>query len=251
MSKQTVIITGGSKGIGLDIVKAFVAAGWSVIATARSITAEIESLGDAVRFVSMDVGNRTDHRLAVDAALAWTGQLNAYVNCAGFSKWSPLADISEDFLDNMLQTNVKGVFWGAQAAEKALAATNGAIINISSLAGKRGSANNSSYCASKFAVNGVTQSLAKELGPQGIRVNALCPVYVKTPGVLEALEENVSPTNGQDIETYLTDFTNSQTALRRLPTGKEIGEASVFLASNAASAITGQCINIDCGVMPQ
>jgi len=250
MSKKTVVITGGTKGIGLEIVRAFSNDGWSVLATARTSTSEIKSMGDSVRFQALDASNQESHQAAVVSALDWTGQLNAYVNCAGFSKWAPLAQITDSLLDSMLDTNLKGVVWGCQAAAGAFS-DGGTIINISSLAGKRGSANNSIYCASKFAVNGITQSLAKELGPSGIRVNAVCPVYVKTPGVLEALEDNDSPSQGQDVETYLTDFTNTQTALRRLPTGKEIGETCVFLASESASAITGQCINVDCGVMPQ
>ena len=114
-----------------------------------------------------------------------------------------------------------------------------------------GSANNSVYCASKFGVNGITQSLAKELGPSGIRVNAVCPVYVETPGLLEALENKDSPPAGQDTSTYLQDFAQSQAALKRLPLGNEVADICLYLASDTASAVTGQCINVDCGVLPQ
>jgi 3-oxoacyl-[acyl-carrier protein] reductase/meso-butanediol dehydrogenase/(S,S)-butanediol dehydrogenase/diacetyl reductase len=124
------------------------------------------------------------------------------------------------------------------------------IINISSIAGKRGSSNNSAYCSSKFGVNGLTQSLSKELGPRGIRVNALCPVLIKTDGLIDALKENFSPAK-LDPEKFITDFARDNSALKRLPTGEEVGNMAVFLASNEASAITGQCINVDCGVLPQ
>jgi NAD(P)-dependent dehydrogenase (short-subunit alcohol dehydrogenase family) len=124
-------------------------------------------------------------------------------------------------------------------------------VNISSLAGKRGSANNSVYCASKFGVNAVTQALAKELGPRGIRVNAVCPVYVRTAGLDDALAEEESPTGGQDIGTYLAEFARTQTALGALPSDVQVADSCVFLASAAAGAITGQCINVDCGVLPQ
>ena len=124
------------------------------------------------------------------------------------------------------------------------------IINISSIAGKRGSANNSAYCSSKFGVNGLTQSLAKELGPRGIRVNALCPVLIKTEGLSEALLEKYSPAK-LDPDKFISDFARDNAALKRLPTGKEVGDMAVFLASDNASAITGQCINVDCGVFPQ
>jgi 3-oxoacyl-[acyl-carrier protein] reductase/meso-butanediol dehydrogenase/(S,S)-butanediol dehydrogenase/diacetyl reductase len=119
------------------------------------------------------------------------------------------------------------------------------------LASKRGSANNSVYCASKFGVNGITQSLAKELGSKGIRVNAVCPVYVETSGLIEALDNPEAPSGEQKTSDYLTDFTINQTALKRLPKGTEVADLCVYLASESASAITGQCINVDCGVLPQ
>ncbi|MGY8779879.1 MAG: SDR family NAD(P)-dependent oxidoreductase, partial [Longimicrobiales bacterium] len=123
--------------------------------------------------------------------------------------------------------------------------------NVSSLAGKRGSGNNSVYCASKFGVNGVTQAFAKELGPSGIRVNAVCPVYVETEGLMDALQEPVAPPGGQNVREYLDGFAGTQAALRRLPRGDEVGSLCLYLASDAASAVTGQCINVDCGVLPQ
>ena len=124
------------------------------------------------------------------------------------------------------------------------------IINISSIAGKRGSANNSAYVASKFGMNGLTQSLAKELGARGIRVNALCPVLIDTDGLLEAMREPHAPGNDDPV-TFIANFASDNAALKRLPTGAEVGSICIMLASNAASAITGQCINVDCGVFPQ
>ena len=96
----------------------------------------------------------------------------------------------------------------------------------------------------------MTQSLAKEFGKESIRVNAICPVLIKTEGLLSALMEDDSPVE-TTIETFFEQFTKSQTALNRLPTGNEVAKMVTFLASNNASAITGQCINIDCGVFPQ
>ena len=150
----------------------------------------------------------------------------------------------------MIDTNLKGVLFGCQAALPHLP-NGGSIINMSSLAGKRGSANNSVYCASKFGINGVTQSLAKELGPKGIRVNAVCPVMVKTEGLVEALAEEYSPASGKGVELFLDDFLRVNAALGRLPTGEEVARFCVFLTSANASAITGQCVNVDCGVLPQ
>jgi 3-oxoacyl-[acyl-carrier protein] reductase/meso-butanediol dehydrogenase/(S,S)-butanediol dehydrogenase/diacetyl reductase len=106
------------------------------------------------------------------------------------------------------------------------------------------------YVATKFGMNGLTQSLAKELGPAAIRVNALCPVLIRTPGLMEALETDWSPARG-DPEAFLASFIAGNAPLGRLPTGDDVASMAVYLASEAASAITGQCINVDCGVLPQ
>ncbi len=129
--------------------------------------------------------------------------------------------------------------------------SGGVIINVSSLASKRGTPNNAVYCASKFGLNGITQALAKELGPRGIRVNGVCPVLIATDGLMEALRRPEAPPAGGSVENWLADFAATQSALGRLPTGGEVADLCVFLASSAASAITGQNINVDCGVLPQ
>jgi NAD(P)-dependent dehydrogenase (short-subunit alcohol dehydrogenase family) len=99
-------------------------------------------------------------------------------------------------------------------------------------------------------MNGLTQALAKEVGGRGIRVNAICPVLVPSEGLLEALKSPFSPARG-DADAFLSKFTADNAALKRLPRGEEVASMCVFLASEAASAITGQCINVDCGVFPQ
>lgn len=249
----TVIITGGTKGIGAGIAKQFHDNGWSVLITARSDNGFAATLGERARFQTMDAGTAADHAAAIDTALDWTGTFDAYVNCAGFSGWRGVADIDEEFWQTMVATNLTGTLWGCQAAAAAFqnAGRGGSIVNVSSLAGKRGSARNTAYCATKFGVNGITQSLAKELGSAGVRVNAVCPVYVETPGVLEALEDPRSPAGGADVATYLAEFAAAQAALGRLPRADEVGALCLYLASDAASAVTGQCINVDCGVLPQ
>jgi len=178
------------------------------------------------------------------------GGLDVFVNCAGISRWKPVAEIDELFAQKVIETSLLGTLWGCAVAAESMS-SGGAIVNVSSLAGKRGSANNSAYCAAKFAVNGITQSLAKELGPKGIRVNAVCPVYVETEQIHSALAEPISPAQGAPVEAYLSDFAATQTALRRLPTAQEVAETVYFLTSEAASAVTGQCLNVDCGTLPQ
>lgn len=247
---RTVIVTGGAKGIGAAITRAFHSAGDNVVIAAREDTGFARGLGARARFVATDVRRADALHMLAKSALDWTGRVDVLVNNAGRSAWKPLAEIDETFWQDMLDTNLKSVLFGCQAVAPHMRSA-GTIVNISSLAGKRGSANNSVYCAAKFGVNAVTQALAKELGPRGIRVNAVCPVYVRTEGLDEALAEDVSPTAGKDITAYLGDFAKGQSALGLLPTAAQVASACTFLASEAAGAITGQCINVDCGVLPQ
>jgi len=247
---KTVVITGGTKGIGSAIAEAFYLQGYAVVICAREDNGLAKRLGRGVFYVKADVTKKAQMRSLMARAVKLTGRLDVLINCAGVSQWRALKDIDEAFLEKMLSVNLKGAFWATQAAVEFLPKT-GAIVNVASLAGRRGSANNSVYCASKFGVIGLTQSLAKELGPRGIRVNAVCPVYVLTEGVLKALKDKPSPAGGQNIPEYLEGFIMSQTALKRLPTALEVAQACLFLASNEASAVSGQSLNVDCGVLPQ
>jgi len=246
---KTAIVTGASSGIGAVIAQTFLENDFKVIVCARNENEFTKNLGPAGKFIAGDVTLRMTHQKLIKTALDWTGKLDVYVNNAGISMWRPIQEIDEEFLNSMIDTNLKSAFWGSQAAAAALT-KGGTIINISSLAGKRGSANNSAYCATKFGVNGLTQSLAKELGAHGIRVNAVCPVYVKTPGLLDALRAIEAPAQGKNLDQYFQDFSMSQAALKRLPEATEIAKTCLFLASDNASAVTGQCLNVDCGVLP-
>ena len=250
MTDRTIIITGGSSGIGAAISEAFYNVGDHVVIMGRTDTGLAKTLGKRACFILTDVRHPQDLKNALSQTLEWTGRIDVLVNNAGLSAWRPLSEIDEAFWQNMVDTNLKSVLFACQAAAPHLP-SGGSIINISSLAGKRGSANNSVYCATKFGVNGITQSLAKELGPLGVRVNAVCPVYITTIGLEEALKEKHSPTGGQNTATYLAEFAAAQSALGRLPTSIQVAETCMFLASPAAGAITGQCLNVDCGVLPQ
>lgn len=248
--KRVVVITGGTKGMGKVIARAFWKNGDYVLVGSRNESAVTREFKGRVRFCKTDVRREADIYNLVKTALAWKKHFDIFINCAGYSQWRPIEKVDQGFLDDMIDTNLKGVFFGCKAAASELK-RGGAIINVSSLAGKRGSANNSVYCASKFAVNGITQALAKELGPRGIRINAVCPVYVKTDGLIKALEDKYSPADGRDINEFLNNFAKDNAALKRLPLGDEVSQVCLFLASQQASAITGQCINVDCGVLPQ
>jgi NAD(P)-dependent dehydrogenase (short-subunit alcohol dehydrogenase family) len=249
MKEDTVVITGGNRGIGLGLTEAFLDAGYTVVVGARQEAGLKTKFNGRVIFVSTDVRYETAHLELVKKAIDSTGKLDVFINNAGYSEWRPINEIDDAFLDDIIATNLKGAFWGCKAAASVMK-IGGSIINISSLAGKRGSSNNSAYVATKFAMNGLTQSLAKELGPRGIRVNGVCPVLIQTDGLLEALKSPYGPAN-ENAEEFFRKFAADNAALKRLPTAAEVAAMCLFLASKASSAITGQNINVDCGVFPQ
>ena len=247
---RTVVITGGSRGIGKSIAECFLDEGYDVIIGARTrVKKEEGTLNNAVYF-KMDVRDEKSHNLLAQRAISLTGRLDVWINNAGLSSWRPVQKVTENFFNNLVDVNLKGALWGCKVASKFMVNTGGAIINISSLAGKRGSSNNSIYCATKFGLNGLTQALAKELGSEGITVNAICPVLVKTEGLMEALGQEFSPARGNP-ELFLKNFAHSNSATGHLPKGKDVGNLAVYLASPNNLSITGQCINVDCGVFPQ
>lgn len=249
MTRKTVVITGGNRGIGVSITEAFVDAGYSVFVGARKEAGLQERFEGKVSFIQTDVRNESAIRNLVNQVVDVSGRLDVFINNAGYSEWRPIEEINEEFLDDLLATNLKSAFWGCKAAVAAMG-NGGSIINISSIAGKRGSPNNSAYVATKFGLNGLTQALAKEVGNRGIRVNGVCPVLIPTEGLLEALKSSYGPAKG-DPEGFISKFASDHAALKRLPTGAEVAAMCLFLASDKSSAITAQNINVDCGVFPQ
>ena len=145
---RTVIVTGGSRGIGAAISSAFYEHGDKILVAGRTDTGLAKSLGQRARFVQADLRQSSSANEVISAALDWTGSIDALINNVGISAWKPLLEIDEDFLQNMFDTNIKSMFYMCQAVAPHLK-SGGSVVNISSLAGKRGSANNSVYCATK------------------------------------------------------------------------------------------------------
>jgi meso-butanediol dehydrogenase / (S,S)-butanediol dehydrogenase / diacetyl reductase len=191
---KTVIVTGAARGIGRGIAQTFRRAGAQVVVAdlgglvpARSWVYEMsaadqlqKTAGELDAFaVETDVTDAASCRALVAAARERFGHVDVLVNNAGVVRIGPLEDYDEESWDRTFDVNVKGVFLMSKAAIPALVeAGGGAIVNIASVAGLRGSANMGCYCASKFAVVGLSESMARELAPRGIRVNAVCPGIV-------------------------------------------------------------------------
>ena len=247
ISSRTVIVTGGSKGIGLDIANYFASLGDNVVIGSRSKPSQ--SLPQNLIHHFLDVTLQSSVKDFITYSSSISGSIDVLINNAGFSQWESISDMSPEFLELMFRTNLFSCFFTTKYSLPFMS-SGSSIVNISSIAGKRGSSNNSAYVATKFALNGFTQSMAKELGNLNIRVNSICPVLVSAPGLIDALSDPKSPANG-DPMSFLSNFTESQSALGRLPTGLDVAKFCYFLASNESSAITGQNINLDCGVFPQ
>ncbi len=263
---KVALITGGGRGIGRGIALALAHAGANVavadieqvpstaqqygtsavgvLAAAPTTVAEVEALGRRALAIQADVSKRQDTQRMVEETVWQLGALDILVCNAGVVSRSPVEATTEDAWDLTFAVNVKGVFLSCQAAIPAMRARGGGcIINLASIAAKNGIARMAAYCASKFAVVGFTNSLAKELAADNIRVNAICPGVLRTQ-----MWEYLADASRQPGETKEQAWTR---AVQRIPLGRpqtpeDIGQLAVYLA--AAENMTGQAINLDGGM---
>ena len=234
------LVTGAGRGIGRASAVALADAGADVVLAART-GAEVDALADEIRAsggqasgLALDVSDLE----ATRAAVGEHGPFQILVNNAGTNRPAFLQDITEDDYDLVTNLNVRSVVFLTQTVAKGLqdVGLSGSIINISSQMGHVGGPKRTVYCATKHALEGITKALAWELGPDGIRVNTICPTFIVTPMSKPMLEDK--------------DFHNlvvSSIALGRVGQVEEIMGAVVYLASNASSLVTGAALMVDGG----
>lgn len=241
LKDKVAIITGGSRGIGYATADAFLREGARVILAAsskesadRAVAKLKEKYPDSVvAGISPDLSSLEDVRNIFKLVTGRYGCVDILVNNAGVSESTPFMEYSEENFDKVMDLNVKGVFNATRAAAECMVARgNGVILNTSSMVSIYGQPSGIAYPASKFAVNGLTVSLARELGPKGIRVNAVAPGITETD-MMKAVPKEV-------IEPLI-----AQIPLRRLGQPEDIANAFVFLASEEASYITGVVLSVD------
>ena len=241
LKDKVAIITGGSRGIGYATADKFLAEGAKVILTAstkesadKAVASLREKYPDSkIMGISPNLADLKEVRDAFVIATAQFGCVDVLVNNAGVSESTPFTQYTEETFDKVMDLNVKGVFNATRAASECMIARgSGVILSTSSMVSISGQPSGFAYPASKFAVNGLTVSLARELGPKGIRVNAVAPGITETD-MMKAVPKEV-------IEPLI-----NQIPLRRLGKPEDIANAFVFLASDEASYITGVVLSVD------
>lgn len=239
LTGKNALVTGAAKGIGRAIAERLRAAGANVT------LADLDASGDATAreiggsFVVCDITNADQLSAAVTAA-ARGGNLDILVNNAGiYPTTGPIDKVSDSFVSRMLEVNVRAQYSAAREAARAMK-DGGAIVNLASIAGIRGGANITAYSASKGAVIALTRAFANELGPRGIRVNAIAPGIIDTPGV----QEQMAPlkAGGLDIDAAI-----AANPLRIAGQPDHIARVTLFLVSELAAFITGQTVVVDGG----
>ena len=244
LTGKVAVVTGASKGIGAAIALHLAAEGAAVVvnyasskAGAERVVAEITGEGGRAVAVQADVAKQADiRRLFAEAKKAF-GRLDVLVNNAGVYEFLPLENVTPEHFHKQFDLNVLGLILATQEAVKHFGQGGGSIINLSSVASTSAPALGSVYSATKAAVDAVTRSLAKELGPRHIRVNSINPGMVETEGVHAA---------GLSSSEFRTQI-EAQTPLGRIGQPQDIAPAAVFLASDDAAWITGETLYITGG----
>ena len=243
LSGRRALVSGASRGLGLQMAGALARAGADLVITARDVAAleeprrQLESYGKKVEVVALDLQHEESIHAAVETAMA-TGPIDILLNNAGCNIRKPALDVQWEDWNTILDTNLRGMFFMTQrVVESMLPRKNGRVINIGSVTSVFGYAGLGPYCASRGGVKQLTMSMADEFGPHGITVNCLAPGWFRTA------QNDVLYQDKEWLE-YLVD----RIPLRRPGKAEDLDGAVVFLASGASNYVTGQTLLVDGGI---
>ncbi|HWX20749.1 MAG TPA: glucose 1-dehydrogenase [Candidatus Binatia bacterium] len=244
LAGKVAIVTGASKGIGAAIAKQLAAEGAAVIvnyssskADGEKVVKEITAHGGRATAVQANLSKPEEIEGLFDKSKKAFGRLDVLVNNAGIYEFSPLESVTEEHFHKHFNLNVLGLLLASQAAAKQFDGAGGSIINISSIVSTLAVPESAVYSGTKGAVDAITRSLASELGPRGIRVNAIRPGMVETEGTHSA----------GIAESDMRKQVEAQTPLRRIGQPQDIAGTAVFLASDTSAWITGETFVISGG----
>ena len=235
---KNALVTGGSRGIGVAVCQELAAAGAKVAVNYRASAEAAEALAGEIGGIAVggDVADAEQAQAVVAAAEEGLGELDVLVNNAGITRDTLLARMSEDDWHAVISTNLDGAFHTCKAvSRKMLKRRSGSIVNMTSFVGLHGNPGQANYAASKAGIIGFTKALAKELGPRGVRVNAVAPGYIDTELT-------------QGLSEELRGFLLQNTPLGRLGEPRDVATAVRFLCSDEASFVTGEIMLVDGGL---
>ncbi|NTV64525.1 MAG: 3-oxoacyl-[acyl-carrier-protein] reductase [Oscillochloris sp.] len=244
LTGRVALVTGGGRGIGRAIAIALASAGARVVvnyrgnsAAAEETVATITAADGAAQAIQADVGQSADVERLFKETLAAYGRLDVLVNNAGITRDTLLLRMKDDDFDQVINTNLRGVFLCSKAAFRPMSKQRGGrIINISSVIGLIGNAGQANYAAAKAGIIGFTKSTAREMAPRNITVNAIAPGFIET--------EMTAVLGDETRKAILENI-----PLARLGQAEEVAALACFLASDAAAYITGQTVAIDGGMV--
>jgi len=252
LKNRVAAVTGGSAGIGRAITEAFLEEGAKVAIMARNAdkanaTLDQIDAGDSLSFIQGDATSQRDVEAFIDETVAKYGRIDILVNNAGgATNLKPTAELSDEAWDYTIKYNLYSTFWGTRRALKTMLANRwGRIINISSVEGKQGKPVLTAYTAAKHGVNGMTKSIAQEVGTDGITVNAICPGLIITDKIIEG-GPRTAKAMGITFDE-LVDMFAQESAIKRPNLANEVAAVAVLLASEAGAGITGATYSVDGG----
>ena len=234
---RVAIVTGGSTGIGRAIAETYLDHGATVVIANRSPDTGRETAAALdCEFVQCDVSAYDQVTALVEATVKEYGRLDVVVNNAGIGRTGSIEEMDLDDWHDVLDVNLTGTMYGTRAALPHLKATDGCVINVGSIYGLVAGPNATAYAAAKAAVANLTRSVAVDYADEGVRVNGICPGFVETPMTAEAFEAD---------EFY--EYVRGSTPMGRVAQPEEIAGIALFLASDAASYVTGVNVPVDGG----
>ncbi|NLV79437.1 MAG: SDR family oxidoreductase [Rhodococcus sp.] len=249
---KVVVISGVGPGLGRTLAVRCAEHGADVVLAARTrerldaVAAEVTSLGRRALAVPTDITDDDSAANLVETAIAEFGRIDTLLNNAfSVPSMKPLAHTDFQQIRDSVELTVLGSLRLTQLCTQALAETKGSVVNVNSMVLRHSQERYGSYKLAKSALLAMSQSLATELGPQGIRVNSVAPGYIWGP-ILQGYFAHQAEKYGTTVE-QIYQHTASSSDLERLPTVDEVADAVIYLASPMASAVTGQCLDVNCG----